>query len=109
MAIDIQTEKLIGLNEAARLIPGRDGGTVHVITVGLWTRRGKRGVILESVLAGPRRCTSVEAVQRFLEAVTRKAANGTAQPHDVAVPGRTRSQRSRDVCKAAAELEAAGA
>ena len=61
MAIDIQTERLIGLDEAAKLFPGRDGGSVHKFTVGLDARRGKLGVRLETVLAGPRRCTSIEA------------------------------------------------
>jgi hypothetical protein len=66
MAIDIKLEKLIDLDDAASRIPGRNGKSVHKNTVGLWTRRGRLGVILESVLAGPRRCTSVEALNRFL-------------------------------------------
>ena len=79
MAIDIQTETLIGLDEAAKLFPGRNGGTVHKFTVGLYARRGKLGVRLETVLAGPRRCTSIQAVQRFITAVT-EAANGHLHP-----------------------------
>jgi hypothetical protein len=106
MAIDIQAEKLIGLDEAARLIPGRDGGTVHPFTVGLWTRRGKKGVILESMLAGPRRCTSVQAIQRFLEAVTR-AANGE-RPQQ-AIGRRSRRQRDAAVRRAVEELSRSGA
>lgn len=106
MSIDIRSERLIGLDEAAQMIPGRDGGTVHPFTVGLWTRRGKRGVILESVLAGPRRCTSIEALARFLEAVTR-AANGEQKPQ--AIASRSRRQAAKAVRQAALELAAPGA
>jgi hypothetical protein len=106
MAIDIQTERLIGLDEAAKLFPGRDGGSVHKFTVGLYARRGKLGVRLETLLAGPRRVTSVAAVQRFIEAVT-AAANGDRQP--MAVGGRTRREKNKAVRDAVAELAAAGA
>jgi hypothetical protein len=82
MAIDITHERLITIEQAAQMLPGRDGGTVHRLTALRWTRPpGLRGVILESVLAGPRRCTSVEALSRFLERVT-LAANGQ-QPQQV--------------------------
>jgi hypothetical protein len=106
--IDISCERLISIDEAAKLIPGRDGGCVHPLTMERWTRPpGKRGVILESVLAGPRRCTSVEAIQRFLEACTRAAA-GERQPARGIVT-RTSRQAAAAVKKAIAELEAAGA
>ena len=82
MGIDIRAERLIDLDEAAKLFPGRDGGTIHPLTVGLYARRGKKGIRLETVLAGPRRCTSIEAVARFIEAVTAAAAgNRPAQGH----------------------------
>ncbi len=106
MAIDIQTERLIGLDEAAKLFPGRDGGSVHKFTVGLYARRGKKGVKLETVLAGPRRCTTIEAVQRFIEAIT-AVANGE-QPVQ-AVATRTRRQKNKAVRDSVAELEASGA
>ncbi len=106
MAIDIRTERLIGLDEAAKLFPGRDGGSVHKFTVGLYARRGKRGVRLETVLAGPRRCTSLEAVQRFIEAVT-SAVNGNRPAQ--AIAGRSRGEAARTVRAAVDELAAAGA
>ena len=52
MSIDIRAERLIDLDEAAKLFPGRDGGTIHPLTVGLYARRGKKGIRLETVLAG---------------------------------------------------------
>ena|SRR5271157_2822445 len=109
MAIDITTERLISLEEAAKLIPGRDGGTVHKITIGLYTRRGKRGVRLESVLAGPRKCTSVEAVQRFIEAVTAANENKSPRPDRVPVANRTKAEAARAARQAIRDLEAAGA
>ncbi len=101
MAIDITTEPLIGLDEAAKLFPGRDGGSVHKFTVGLYARRGKRGVKLETVLAGPRRCTSVQAVASFIEAVTR-AADGERPVQAVAT--RSRPERNKAFRQAMDEL-----
>ena len=106
MSIDIRAERLIDLDEAAKLFPGRDGGSVHKFTVGLYARRGKLGVRLETVLAGPRRCTSIEAVARFIEAVTAAAAGN--RPARV-IAGRTRRQKNNAVRTAVDELKAAGA
>jgi hypothetical protein len=108
--IDITSEKLISIDDAAKLIPGRDGGTVHPLTMEKWTRSpGKRGVVLESVLAGPRRCTTIEAVQRFLERVTAVASGQESDQPEQAIATRTRKERNRAVKNAVAALEAAGA
>jgi|GEM_PF-1197950 len=116
MAIDITKERLISLEEAAKLLPGRDGGTVHYITIGLYCRRGKLGVRLDSVLAGPCRCTSVEAVARFIEGVTAasKAMAGrrgrkAAPPEQARIAGRTQLEAARAARQAIRDLEAAGA
>jgi len=106
MSIDIQAERLIGLDEAAKLFPGRDGGSVHKFTVGLYARRGKLGVRLETVLAGPRRCTSIEAVARFIEALTR-AADGERPMRPIAT--RTRREKDKAVRQAIDELAKSGA
>lgn len=58
------------------------------------------------LLGLPRRCTSIEAVARFIEAVTR-AADGERPVQAIAT--RTRRQRDRDVKKACGELIADGA
>ncbi len=109
MAIDITTERLISLDEAAKLIPGRDGGTVHKITIGLYCRRGKCGVRLDSVLAGPRRCTSIEAVARFIEAVTAASGRKSPRPDRAPIANRTKAEAARAARKAIKDLEAAGA
>jgi Protein of unknown function (DUF1580) len=109
MAIDITTEQLIGLDEAAKLFPGRDGGTVHRFTVGLYARRGKLGVRLETVLAGPRRCTSIEAVARFIEAVTAAGDRKSPRPDRAPNANRTKAEAARAARQAIKELESAGA
>jgi hypothetical protein len=64
--IDIHTEKLQTLTEAARLLPDRP----HVSTLYRWAQRGVKGVRLETVVVGGRRYTSVEALQRFAQRLT---------------------------------------
>jgi len=108
--IDITCEKLITLDEAAELVPGRDEGKrVHPITVGLWTRRGKRGVILESLLAGTRKCTSVEALARFFEAITTTSDRQSPRPDRAPVANRTKREAARANRNAIKELQEAGA
>ncbi|MGA2702004.1 MAG: DUF1580 domain-containing protein [Isosphaeraceae bacterium] len=109
MSIDIQSERLIGLDEAAKLFPGRDGGSVHKITVGLYARRGKLGVRLETVLAGPRRCTSIEAVDRFIKAITAASETKSPRPDRAPIANRTKQEAARAVRRANKELKASGA
>lgn len=71
MAIDYRLEKLISLEEAAQSAPGfRPGKCMSVAAVRRWAKRGLRGIKLETAIAGGRRCTSREAVQRFFELLT---------------------------------------
>lgn len=71
MAIDPSTETLISLTEAARSLPRRRGGKKpHVSCLYRWTTSGCKGVILESLQVGGTRCTSREALARFLQALT---------------------------------------
>ena len=69
--IDARSERLLSLTEAANIFPGLKPGTrMSPGSVARLTRTGCCGIVLESVMAGGRRCTSVEAVQRFIWAVT---------------------------------------
>jgi hypothetical protein len=74
--IDLQSEKLISLADAAKLVPpGRRGKRTHLSTVLRWVLRGARGpsserVKLEAVRLGGRWLTSAEALQRFAERLT---------------------------------------
>ncbi len=65
--IDIQSETVIPLTKAAKRVPSRNGRTVHVSTIWRWTMRGVHGIKLESLLVGGTRCTSVEAIGRFIQ------------------------------------------
>jgi len=68
--IDISTETVITLKEAARQAPcRRRGRPTNVTTLFRWSTKGLRGHTLETMLYGGVRCTSVEALQRFLFAL----------------------------------------
>lgn len=68
MSLDLEKEQAITLAEVPRYIPKRRGKKVHYSTVYRWTTKGARGRLLESVLIGGLRYTTVEAVGRFLAA-----------------------------------------
>lgn len=82
--INPQSEKLITLAAAARLIPKRRAGkNCSISTVYRWTLCGCRGAILESLQIGGTRCTSEEALSRFfqeLSAATTKASVSVPPP-----------------------------
>lgn len=68
--IDLQTEEVFSLNEAAKknLLPTRRAGKrPNVATLYRWAQRGVRGIVLETIQVGGTKCTSAEAIQRFCE------------------------------------------
>lgn len=97
--IDVSRERPITFNTAAKFLP--DGRRPGFSTWWRWSTHGIRGVLLETILVGGRRCTTAEAVARFFERTT-AAASG--QP----VPQRTNRQRQAAIKKAEAECAAAG-
>lgn len=98
-SIDITTENMIPFPDAPKHIPGRP----HIATVNRFRLRGSHGVKLETVKVGGRRFTSLEAIQRFVDAVT-AAADG--RPATITAPPSTRRQRELD--RVDAELARAG-
>ena len=95
MAIDLDSEDIITLGEACRLVPPHG---IAPSTMARWIQRGVRGVVLETVLIGGRRLTSREAIARFFE-----AQNSDQSP----APQITASQRQRQSAaarKALAEI-----
>jgi hypothetical protein len=101
--IDISTETVVTLTQATRHVPSRrQGAKTAVSTVWRWAMRGIRGVKLETLMVGGRRCTSTEALQRFYERVT-AATDGTACPSSLST-----RRRQQQVEAAERELEAAG-
>jgi hypothetical protein len=72
--INITTETVIAPSKATHLCPERRRGVrPNVATIYRWMMQGVRGIRLESIVVGATRCTSVEAMQRFFDALTAAA------------------------------------
>lgn len=72
MPIEIATETVMSLTEAAKILPRRRAGRKpHVSTLYRWAARGLKGIVLETVQVGGTTCTSREAMQRFFENLSR--------------------------------------
>ncbi len=81
--IDVVREKVMSFGEAARYVGKLKGTTrVAIQTLHRWATKGCSGVVLETIFVGGSRCTSVDALQRFFEAVTsaRERASVTVGP-----------------------------
>lgn len=77
--IELENENVLTLTEAAARLPRRRAGKrPHVATLYRWALHGLHGVKLETLQIGGTMCTSLEAVQRFCEALTTRDA--THQP-----------------------------
>jgi hypothetical protein len=94
MAIDVATERLLTLSQAAAMLPGRPS----LCALWRWRTRGVRGRKLETVVIGGRPYTSVEALGRF----ARHEGGSDAQQI------RTPKRRQRDIEAAERELTEAG-
>lgn len=98
--IDLQNETVISFGDAPAHLPRRRRGKkTHVATLYRWAQRGVRGVKLESLQVGGTRCTSIEAIQRFCERLTKPTTVAASQ---------TRSARERGITAAERELAAEG-
>jgi hypothetical protein len=78
----------------------RPGKKTHVATIFRWAQHGVRGVRLESVRFGGRLVTSVEALSRFVEALS-------TAPGDAPAPSPASAARRRAEA-AARELDRIG-
>jgi hypothetical protein len=73
MGIDITLENLIRLSEVPKLPfmpPTKDGKKIALATIYRWAMGGTGGVKLETLKVGGTLCTSVEALQRFFDALS---------------------------------------
>jgi len=69
--IDITTEQVLSLTDAALLLPTRRRGRpTHPGTLYRWATSGVRGIRLETLRVGGTLCTSPAALQRFCDALT---------------------------------------
>jgi len=100
--IDPNTETLVSLSEAAKLLPTRRAGKkVHPSCLYRWTTTGCRGVILESIQVGGTRCTSKESLALFFHRLTQ---NWESAPKNRQTP----AQRRRAAEAAERELTGEG-
>lgn len=103
-AIDFQTEEVVALRDAAKMLPPRHGGkNTHVSSLYRWAGKGLRGVRLDTIKIGSVVCTSSEALQRFFE---RLSASDDLES-DAPVYS-TPSQTLRDAERAGRELDKMG-
>lgn len=85
--IDIRNEKLIRLEDLRDYLPSsRKGKKLGKAVCFRWAGRGARGVVLETIRVGGARLTSVEAIQRFVDAQNQAPGQTT-----IAVGGKARA------------------
>jgi hypothetical protein len=72
--IDVTRETLIRLEDTRNYLPSsRKGKRLGKAVCFRWAKDGVRGVVLETVKIGGARLTSLEAIQRFVEAQNPRA------------------------------------
>jgi hypothetical protein len=79
--IDLLTEQVMKLSDAAKLLPRRRlGKRPHRTTLDRWGKIGFRGIFLDTIVIGDTTCTSVQDLQRFADALTQGAGAQSSQP-----------------------------
>ena len=90
-------ERVVSLTAATKLLPHRRrGARPNAATLNRWASQGCRGVILETLCVGATRCTSVEALQRFCEAVTTASLPASMPEPPRHTPGRRKQIESAE-------------
>lgn len=101
--IDPNTETLISLSDAAKSLPRRRvGKRPHISCLYRWSTVGCRGAVLETIQVGGTRCTSREALARFLQQLTGR------QPERIESPSHHARRREAEIVAAETELVQAG-
>jgi hypothetical protein len=99
--INIGTEELLTLAQAAKILPPRRGGRkTHTSTLFRWSTTGVRGVRLETIQVGGCRCTTQRALQEFCEALTTRAIgsmSGDLSPRSSAARRRAQERADREL------------
>jgi hypothetical protein len=101
--IDLQTENVIPLFDAPAHLPHRRGKQpIALSTLYRWAQpeKGYRGIVLETVKVGDTRCTSLEALQRFVDEIS----EATYRPYRKDTP----KKRQRETEKAIEILKSQG-
>ena len=104
--IDLATEKALTLTTALALPElQRDGRSFDLGTVYRWTTAGCCGCVLESVQIGGTRCTTREAVVRFITARPTRATPGPRPPRVSATKATNGNIKKRNRCSMQRESE----
>lgn len=107
MNIDIFTDELLTLTEAAKTCPRVRGKKLSTVTLWRYVTIGKRGVKLKHVWIGDNILTTKAAMNEFFNAVgnapAREKASGAGH-----APKATANQREREIASARKRLIARG-
>ena len=68
----------------------------HLATIHRWCTKGSRGIKLESKVLGGRRFATIEAVQRFMDAVTEASEPQEHVPMETPKQAQTRAQKAAE-------------
>lgn len=98
------TEQLVRLSQAPRIVEQITGERPHVATIHRWAQRGLKGIRLRTAFAGGHRRTSDYWVRQFFHEVT-QAAGGEPHPAISQAISVARADRQR---RADAELDRDG-
>ena len=104
--IDISLEETYSHTDIAKTPPRRRAGKKpNVATLYRWAQNGCRGIRLEVINIGATKCTSMEALQRFFDALTAQAESGRAP---MPQPVKLSAARRKQIEAAERRLQAAG-
>ena len=93
MVINVLQEELLTFAQAARHARPRGSKPAAPSSLWRWHKKGISGVRLETIYIGGTRYTSVEALQRFFDAVTAAKEAKLATEEPLGLPG-TRTPQS---------------
>jgi len=98
--IDLETDKLVTLPQAADFLPRLGGKKIHTTSIWRWCRKGVRGVKLENAIIGSRIITSVQALNRFVNVLSEAPLPERHWMHKPGVRRRTDKERTRAMAEA---------
>lgn len=77
VAIDITQDKLVSLEDAAKMFPKPGGGHIHPKTVKNWITQGYQGIVLEGAQVGSKFYTTKDALKTFSQRLSERRPAGS--------------------------------